>query len=92
MKRKTPEEKQFISDLRAVLKKMPKHLCLITPTWETEINVLRKDDFSVWKNGRPKTDALDSAALIGSVKVDARHDHGWYYGPPNREYKQPQSN
>lgn len=88
MKKKTPEEKQFISELQAVLKKMPKHLCLMTPSWEKEINILRKNDFSVIRpDGEPKCDALDEAALIGKVKVDARHDHGWYYGPPNRGSK-----
>lgn len=84
MKKRTPEEKQFINDLRAVLKKMPKHLCLITPTYDNHINVLRKNDFSEWKDWGPRSDSLDENALIAEIKVDARHCQGWYYGAPKR--------
>jgi len=40
--KQTPEEKQFVKDLKSVLKRMPDHLCLVTPHEGEQINVMRK--------------------------------------------------
>ena len=80
MKKKTPEEKQFINDLRAVLKKMPKHLCLVTPHYNKALHVMRKECFCTYygKNPEPVNDAFDSEALLAEIKTDAREDGGYW--------------
>lgn len=73
--KQTPEEKQFVKDLRAVLKRMPDHLCLVTPHYGEQINVMRKNEFSTFDdNNEPMRDASDSFALVAEIEVDARED------------------
>lgn len=77
-KKYTPEEKQFVTELRAILKKMPKHLCLIVPHSNGMINIVRKELLSSYSLRKKAylNDAFDYEAFLRSIKVDAREDQG----------------
>lgn len=77
--KKTEEEKNFIKQLRTLLRKMPKHLCLLTPHHNGRIHVLRKDCLShLDKNEEPIATAYDYSAFLAEIKVDAREDKGFW--------------